>query len=198
MNKNTVINQLAVSAIADKTAFTDLYQAVEPQFKGMFNSYLIKNNLTGFNFDSADYISAIGQSLWESIVGYDSTKGDLMPRLVLYARRRMKDITDFNLAGKRFDKSKQVVSYELLFESEEFDLEDKEAGFGDTASLVSNFIKADKDGNIISVLTSTGDNKLRNEAFTNLFGKYEATERKRVQRVKQRLQAHLTSNGVCI
>lgn len=139
-----MINQLAKEALTGDFGFTVLYNTVENQFKAIVNSYLLKNNLTGFNFDTADYISAVGQAMWESLAGFDVTKGDFMPRVVLFARNRMKGITDFNLASKRFDKSKQSISYDELFESEEFDLEDKDAEMNSTETLVSDFIKADK------------------------------------------------------
>lgn len=193
-----MINQLAHEATIEVTGFTALFTTIQPQFKRIIESYLIRNNLTGFNFPVADYESAVGQALWESLKGYDIEKGDFMPRLVLFARKRMKDTTDYNLAAKRFDKSKQALSYEELFEAEEFDLEDVNAEMNDTAKLISDFISRDKDGMVIRILTSTSDSKLRKVAFITHFGKYEATERKRVQRVRQRLQEYLTSYGVFI
>lgn len=193
-----MINQLAQEAKTEETSFTSLYNLVESQFKSIADKYLIRNNLTGFNFEVADYISAIGQAMWEAIKDYDSTKGDFMPRAVAFANKRMKDTTDYNLASKRYDKSKQVISFDLLFEAEEFDLEDKDAQINETAKLVSEFVANDKDGMVIRILTSTSDTKLRKSAFIQYFGKYEATERKRVQRVRERLQAHLKTSGVFI
>lgn len=198
MTKTEMINQLAYEATVDVTAFTALFTTIQPQFKSIIDSYLIRNNLTGFNFDKADYESAIGQAMWESLKGYDIKKGDFMRRLVLFSRKRMSDITDYNLAAKRYDKTKQSVSFDQLFEAEEFDLEDTNSGANDTAKLISDFIATDKDGLVVKILTSTSDSKLRREAFITYFGKYEATERKRVQRVRERLLAHLTSNGVFI
>ena len=198
MTKTTVINQLAQESKTEGTAFTTLYTTVEPQFKSIVGKYLMRNNLTGFNFETADYISAVGQAMWEAIKDYDMTKGDFMPRAVSFANKRMKDTTDFNLASKRFDKSKQVISFDLLFEAEEFDLEDKDAQIDETAKLVSEFVSTDKDGMVIKILTSTSDSKLRKVAFIQHFGKYEATERKRVQRTRERLQAHLKNSGVFI
>lgn len=198
MKKNELINQMAIESTTGGSAFIDLYNMIEPQFKSIVDGYLTKNNLLGFNFDKADYLSAIGQALWECIGGYDSSKGDFMPRLVLFARKRMKEITDYNLASKRFDKSKQAVSYESLYESEEFDLKYDSTEINDTQKLIADFIKMDKEGKVIEILLATSDSKLRNNAFTKLFGKYTATERKKVQRVRERLTAHLTSNGVFI
>lgn len=189
---------MAMESTTGGNAFTELYNIIEPQFKSIVDSYLTKNNLIGFNFDRADYVSALGQALWECIGGYDSSKGDFMPRLVLFARKRMKEITDYNLASKRFDKNKQAVSYESLFESEEFDLKDDSAEISDTQKLINDFIKTDKEGTVIEILLQVTDTKLRNSAFTKYFGKYTATERKKVQRVRERLTAHLTSNGVFI
>ncbi|MCW6094604.1 hypothetical protein LAV60_15640 [Clostridium sporogenes] len=198
MNKNEMINQLAMEVITGERTFTELYNMVEPQFNQIVDSYLIRNNLTGFTFDKADYISATGQALWECLTGYDSSKGDFMPRLTTFARKRMKEITDYNLASKRFDKSKQVVSYEQLFESEELDLEDENSEINDTQKIINDFIKTDKYGQVVRILASTKDQKLRNKSFTEYFGQYTATERKKVQRVRERLLAHLTQNGVFI
>lgn len=198
INKNEMINGLAVESINGGYAFTKLYEVVETQFKNILSSYYIKNNLTGFSFDDSDYISAIGQYLWEAVNSYDSSKGDFMPRLVSFARNRMSMVTTKNLREKRFDKSKQTYSFEELYESAEFEIEDTTDVFNDTEKLVRDFIKKDKDGKIITVLMTITDVKTRNTAFTKLFGQYGATERKKVQRVRERLQAHLTSNGVFI
>lgn len=197
MTKTEMINELAMKASKDSNAFNELFLAVEPQFEKIVNSYLIKNNLYGFNFDHADYISATGQAMWECVEGYDSKKGDFMPRVAIFARNRMKEISDYNLAGKRFNKNKATLSFEELFESEEFDLEATDNST-DTEKMIYEFIKTDKDSQIIEILMATSDTKLRNSAFTKLFGQYGATERKKVQRARERLQAHLTSNGVLI
>lgn len=195
---NLTINQLAQEAKTEGTAFTELYNMVSKEFKNIVGRYLVRNNLLGFDFARADYESSVGQAFWEAIKDYDITKGAFMPRATVFANKRMKEVTDYNLASKRFSKSKQVVSFDLLFEAEEFDLEDKDSQINDTAKLVSEFVNSDKDGMIIKILTSTADNKVRKEAFINYFGKYEATERKRVQRVRARLQEHLNNSGVFI
>ncbi|MPM50117.1 hypothetical protein SDC9_96852 [bioreactor metagenome] len=198
MKKSEMFNKLAMAVLNGEESFSELYKKAEPEFTIIIENYLMRNNLFGFTFDISDYMSATGQALWESLEGYDSNKGDFMPRFVLFARMRMKEVTDYNLASKRFDKSKQSVSYEQLFEAEEFDLEDVNAEFSDTKNLLKEFIQKDKDGKVIEILLSTTNRKLRHSAFTKLFGKYEATERKKVQRAKERLQVHLTSNGVFI
>lgn len=198
MSKRVEINQLAVKAVKDSVAFTELYNTIEDQFKGIVENYLFRNNLAGFNFDTADYLSAVGQAMWECLEGYDIEKGDFMPRLVMFARKRMKEITDYNLASKRFDKTKQAISFEQLFESEEFQIEATNDCFNDTYKIILDFIKADKEGTVIEILLSTSDSKLRNAAFRKLFGKYTATERKKVQRTRERLVAHLTQYCVFI
>lgn len=196
--KNEMINQLAQESKTEESAFTTLYTSIEPQFNNMVYGYFRKHNLGNFNFEVADYISAIGLAMFEAIKDYDSTKGDFMPRLAIFAQNKMKDVNNYNLASKRFDKTKQVISFDQLFEAEEFDIEDESAQVTDTAKLVSAFVNSDKDGEIIKILTSTSDNKVRKELFIAQFGKYEATERKKVQRVRARLQDYLNNSGVFI
>ncbi|GAB6153687.1 hypothetical protein JCM17380_24370 [Desulfosporosinus burensis] len=214
MTNTEMINGLAMNASKDGGAFNELFLAVEPQFQKIVDSYLIKNNLTGFNFDQADYISATGQAMWECVAGYDSAKGNFMPRVAIFAFKRMKEVTDYNLAGKRFNKAQSAVSYDQLFGMEEFainfkfDNEDYLSASNpdievtdesnETEQLINEFIKHDKDGEVIEILLSTNDTKLRNSRFVKLFGQYGATERKKVQRARERLQTHLTSNGVLI
>lgn len=197
MTNTQMINSLAMSASNNEDAFAELYMAIDSQFSRIVSGYLNKNNLTGFNFDIDDYLSATAQAMWESVEGYDSEKGSFLARVTTFANYRMKAITDFNLARKRFDKSKQSYSFDELFESEAFDLEADENST-EAEKLVSEFVKNDKDGIVIEIMSAVTDSKVRNNAFTKHFGQYGATERKRVQRVRERLQAYLTSNGVSI
>lgn len=196
--RTVTINELAFKAQKDELAFNELFTLLQPSFKKVIDSYFAQNNLTGFTFDRADYESITGQALWEAVKSYDITRGDIFSRFVIFAKRRMKEVTDYNLAGKRFDKSKQSLSFDELFESEEFDLEAPEDEHDSTYSLIEKFIGSDKDGKVIEILVSTEDNKLRNTLFTKLFGQYGATERKKVQRVRERLAEYLSSNGVSL
>lgn len=198
MRNYKLVNELAMRVQEDKTVFNELYLLVEPEFKLIVEDYMVRMNLVGFNFDRADYVSIVGQAFWESLDGYDSEKGNFMNRLVLFARKRMKEVTDYNLRKRRFDKSRQTVSYEELFESEEFDIETGDVEINETQKIINNFIKSDKEGKVVEILLATSDNKLRNKAFTQLFGQYGATERKKVQRVKERLEAQLLKNGIYV
>lgn len=197
MNKNIIINQLAVKAQEGGSAeFEDLYKAIEPQFDQIIKGYFFHNNLCNFTFDLADYISVIGQAIWEALDGFDIHKGDFMARVITFARRRMKGVTDYNLAEKRFDKSKQLYSFEELYESDKLDVKAPEKS--ELEILLRQFVKEDKDGDVIEVLLTTTGSKARNKAFTKLFGQYGAKERKRVQRTRERLQDFLTKNYIYV
>lgn len=198
MNKNIIINQLAVKAQnGGTTEFEDLYRALEPQFNNIIEHYFFKSSLKGFTFDKADYISAIGQAIWDSLKGFDVNKGDFLGRVIIFSRHRMKSVTDYNLAGKRFDKTKQTYSIEELYESDEFDIASPEEN--GLESLLKQFIKKDKDGEIIKILWVVSDSKTRHEALAKLFGgQYAAKERKRVQRVRERLQKFLQINCIYV
>lgn len=195
---DALVNHLAMVAGKDTAAFNELYTLISPEFAVTVNDYLRMNNLSDFNFDKTDYISMAGQALWESLINYDSSKGDFMGRFNLFAKRRFKEVTDHNLAVKRFNKSKQVISYEELQETSNIDIEDENARPDTANRAVKEFIKIDKDGKVIEILISTSDTKLRSAAFTKLFGQYGATERKKVQRTRERLRKSLTESGIYV
>lgn len=201
---NELANKLAVENLRESEKqflFSELYQAIEPKFDSMVRAYMVKNNLIDFNFDKTDYISAIGQAMMDAVKQYDMTKGDFMPRLTVFARKRMSNVTEYNLAEKRFDKSKQTYSYEELHESAEFDIEDFRYSEDamEVFKAINDFIKTDKEGELIKILYLVTSQSARRQAFEWYFGgAYGSAERKRVQRVRQRLQQHLKNNGVFI
>lgn len=205
MSRDLLINQLANDLSTKEMTkrewelhFEKLYTEVYSTFDSIIRAYIVSKNLTGFSFDVNDYISILGQSLMESIKGYSMYKGDFMARLRCFANKRFKNITQYNLAEKRFDKKKQVYSYEELPESAEFAMED-EITNSDTPHLIGEFIKQDKDGEVIKLLYMYTGAAERRQALENYFGgEYNSAARKRVQRVRERLAKHLSSNGVSI
>lgn len=198
MLDNEIINNLATQALKDKNSFRELFLAVEPQFNGIVDNYFLKNNLTNFNFERADYLSALNYAVWESLEDYDSSRGNFMPRLITFAINRMRDITDYNLASRRYCKDKKLISYEQIFGSKEYDLQNYDDDFKETEQLIYDFIKKDAEGEVINILISTNSSKLRRVALIELYGQYTDKERKRVQRVRERLKQHLLDNGVYI
>lgn len=206
MNKDLVINQLAnelstkgMSKKEWELNFEKLYAEVYPMFDSIIRTYMLSRNLTGFTFDMTDYISILGQSLVESVKGYSIHKGDFMGRLRTFANRRFKNVTQYNLAEKRFDKKRQVYSFEELPESAEFTMEDFITIDSDTPKLIGDFIKQDKEGEVIKLLYMYSGAVARRQALENYFGgEYNSAARKRVQRVRERLAKHLSSNGVLI
>jgi len=195
MNKNIIINQLAVKAQeGGEMEFNELYKAIEPNFNKILKNYFFQNNLNNFTFDNADYLSAIGQAIWEALEGFDINRGDFMARVITFAKKQMKCVTDFNLAQKRFDKTKLPYSFEELYEKSEYDLIEPENT--DVEMLVNQFIQQDKEGKVIDILWSVKGSKARNKALSDFYGKYESTERKKVQRVRDRLKNFLAQNCI--
>lgn len=209
MDKDTVINELAYR-LADTTLsgrkrdelLTDLYNILFPDFENIINSYMVRNNLTGFTFDLSDYHSALGQSIMEALKNYDIQKGDYVARLKSYAYKRFRNVTQGNLADKRFDKSRATYSVEEMFDNPDINLRDINTlsyEYTETFRLVSEFISKDKEGKIIEIIYAYPHGEARKFALEKHFGKpYEAYERKKVQRVRERLAKHLAENGVFI
>lgn len=206
MNKDLVINQLANDLSTKEMTkrerelyFEKLYAEVSPMFDSIIRAYMVSKNLTGFSFDMSDYISILGQSLIESIKGYSMYKGDFMGRLRCFANKRFKNVTQYNLAEKRFDKKRQAYSYEELPESAEFAIEDEITNDSETPQLIGEFIKQDKEGEVIKLLYMYPGAIARRQALENYFGgEYNSAARKRVQRVRERLAKYLSLNGVSI
>jgi len=195
---NGEINKLAsLAQKGNDYALSDLYEKTSSTFAQILNDYKAKNNLLDFSFDDSDYYSAIGQALWEAVKEYDIHKGNFMSRLTIFARNRMKEITDINLAQKRTDLSQGTYSTEVLFEKDEFDIVDTDSN-SDLEGLIADFIKTDKHGQVISILMSSNTQDLRREQFIEYFGKFGATERKWVQRTKERLKKYLAENELFV
>ncbi|OAA90889.1 hypothetical protein [Clostridium ljungdahlii] len=190
-----------MSKIEREWLFTDLYVAVQPEFSKIIRRYFTKKNLLGFTFDVTDYESRFAQIIQDAITDFDKNKGTFMALLCAYADIQFKDITRYNLAQKRFDMKQRACSFDELFEGNGVDIEDLgQANLleCDTAlSIIKEFIKTDKEGQIISILASCGNKNDRKEMLKDYFnGKYGATERKKVQRVRERLAKNLLSSGI--
>lgn len=205
MDKNIVINQLAndlsskeMTKQEREQTFEKLYVELSPMFGHIINGYMMKANLTGFNFDMNDYISILGQSVVESVQGYSILKGDYIARLRAFSYKRFKNVTQYNLAEKRFDKKKQVYSFDELPENAEFAVEDLTVD-KETPQLISQFIKGDKEGEVIRLLCMNIGSSKRKQALESYFGgEYNSAARKKVQRVRERLAKHLALNGISI
>lgn len=208
MISDLVIDDLAsklskgnLSNVEQDRIFMDLYNLIFPQFENIVYAYMTKNRVKGFNFDDKDYFSILGQSISEAIEGYDITKGEFLARVRSFAYRRFNNVTQYNLAKKRFDKTKQTFSFEELYDRGEFEVEDTNVDdkYRDTLEVIKEFVEKDKEGAIIRILYAYPEGTTRRSALENYFGTtYGEAQRKKVERVRKRLKQHLQNYGVFI
>jgi hypothetical protein len=198
IRNNGVINDLAMKAKdGDTQAFNDLYTTLLPHFNDIVNNYFIRNKLTTFHLDKDDYLSTVGQSLWESLKDYDSSKGNIYSRLIVFSSYRMSALTTLLLADKRHDKESSTVSLDDVLDYTDIECVDSNDFL--LHSAIAHFIDKHKDGELINIFITTGNIRDRTEAFKNYFGgTYGDRERKKVQRVKDALKTHLLRQGVSI
>lgn len=184
--------------------YTELVLNLNSDVKQIVKSYLTQRGIVAYNIDSANYESAVMfEGITNALNGYDMNKGDFVARLKRFSGAWLSNQFRKDFSKTSVEFSTKAVSFDMLYESEEFDIEDSTVQVDNLETLttekaISNFIKTDKDGQVIAILSSIAGQKDRNSAFTAYFGKYEATERKRVQRVKERLENYLISNGIAI
>ena len=193
------INKLAMKAKTDKFAFEDLFLELQPNFKKFISSFRSKKNLLGYDFDLQEFESILGISLLDTVAKFDETMGNFTTLFQIFSEKKMLSNVSKNLRLKRFDSEKPTISLDQLVESNSTDCLGGEADEDKTAEkLIHEFITTSSYGKIISVLMSSNNSKVKNQLFTEMFGKYEATERKKVQIARQKLKAYLTLNGVLI
>lgn len=183
--------------------YTELVGLIHKDLVQIVDNFLRQKDLINkYTVDSAIYESIVfTKGLEKSIEGYTKTKGDFLSRVKKFSKAWLCNQVRLDIAEKTIHQL-QTDNYDLLFESEKinpscelFDSEDEES---ETVQTIEEFIANDKEGEVIRILIEVEGQKERNVAFTKFFGKYTATERKKVQRAKQRLQAHLLNIGVCI
>lgn len=179
----------------DECYFTELYQLVSGNFPRIVNQFLLENNLKGYNFDKQELESLCGEALWDCLKTYDSSKGSLMNTLNRYAKFKMFKHTRQLLGKKRFNIEHAELTAEVALDKqlpvvEDFSLPE------DVFDIVEQFVAEDVDGQVIYILYTAIDSKDRRTRLKEYFGKYSHAERKRVQRVRERLSEYLYHNGI--
>lgn len=208
MNKREMINGLAhrlsnevMTKSERNNIFADLLEALNNDIFMIARNYVIDKSISNYNISLDDYISNLSyEGIQNALMGYDQAKGDFIARLKVVGKKWMSNQfrTDFAQKSSFCTKAK---SLDEMMENEGFDVQDETDDFtfgieSPVARLIAEFVKSDKDGQVIAILASTDGQSARNVALTNLFGKYTATERKRVQRVRERLENYLISHEV--
>jgi hypothetical protein len=201
-----LLDELAMDSRQNEASFDRLYNELKSYFNLWVDNEQINMKVRHKGFDRAEYLSACSLAVWDATKGYDIEKGNFYARAEFFAKRKMKNVTVYNLRQKRFNADCNTVSLDDLTEDDEVNnadysrtvIENGMVALGATESLIRKFMEDDKDHEIIDILLTKSGQAEKNEAFTVLFGQYGATERKRVQRARERLKKFLTSNGVNI
>lgn len=209
MTKKETINRLAhrlsneVMTTAERNhIFTDLMEALQTDIFMIAKNFIVDKCISNYNISLDDYISNLSyEGITNALMGYDQNKGDFIARLKIVGKNWMSNQFRKDFSKKCMASSTKALSLDELMEEDGIQLTDETDDYtvGTTnliGSLIGDFIKSDKDGQAIAILASIGSQKARNTALTNLFGQYTATERKRVQRARERLEKYLLSNGV--
>ncbi|MFT8313307.1 MAG: hypothetical protein ABF633_03515 [Clostridium sp.] len=202
---NNLAHKLSNEVLSDtekQFAYTDLVNELLPLVPKLTDYFIRNNDISDLKINEDDYNSRIVfEGVTHSIKGYNKAMGDFTARFKFFSIAWLKSQRNLDMAKKTLATLK-ADNYDLLFESEKInptcELDDSVDEIPDTLTVIEEFIATDKEGQVIAILIDVQGQKERNEAFARLFGKYTATERKKVQRAKQRLQAHLQKIGVCI
>lgn len=178
-----------------KYKFEDLYSRVTPMFNKYYNQYINNNNLKKRNFDIDDYRSRYNMSIYEAVFGYDMNKGDFLSRVWYFAHRQFKATTSYNFATKRFNANLEYLD-ELHIDLTNCNISDK---IGKTMfEVVEEFIEADTHGEIIKILLTTEVRAERSQLLSEYFGgSYGVSERKKVQRTRERLMKKIKEVFSC-
>ena len=175
-----------------------LFDRVMKNYKKVVNSFFMDRKYDKSTFDVFELQSAYSKALMRSIKGYDKEKGGFQARLNTFAYQEFVILARYIFAKKRYSGD----SYICFEESENADLcvTDMEESFFTTSivGLINDFIAADKEGRVIEILMENKKREYRRQAFTEFYGSYGEKERKRVQRVKERLRNFLLDNGVSL
>ena len=202
---NNLAHKLSNEVLNDtekQFAYTDLVNELLPLVLKLTDYFIRNNDISDLKINEDDYNSRIVfEGVTHSIKGYNKAMGDFTARFKFFSIAWLKSQRNLDMAKKTLATLK-ADNYDLLFESEKInptcELDDSVDEIPDTLTAIEEFIATDREGQVIAILIDVQGQKERNEAFARLFGKYTATERKKVQRAKQRLQAHLQKIGVCI
>lgn len=174
--------------------FNHLYQLVKPFYREFYSAYKIHKNLRMTNFDSADYESAYSIAIYDSIKGYDISKGSFVGRVCHFAYIRFRAVTAYNFAKKRYSLDRVDVA-----DWSKVNTVDKEdhADLLKMNIILDEFIFTDKYGKVIDILIHN-EGKGRSSALKDYLGSYGARERKIVQRTKERLLKKLKEEGIYV
>ena len=182
----------------DKEYFTGvLYQKSLKNFKKTVNSFFLDRKYSSRGFDENDLLSAYSLAFMRAIKGYDMSKGSFIARLSTFAMQEYVNLARYVMAKKRYGDGSVPESYEESLKVESCNTIELDELFSPTIStLIKEFIGADKEGKVISILLENSRQEDRRIAFEEFYGTYKDRERKRVQRTKERLKGFLSNNGV--
>ncbi|URZ16914.1 hypothetical protein [Clostridium felsineum] len=201
---NELASSLANGGLTDKDYAETYRQLVEEMHQVAVNRVQYAFNtkgLYGYNVDFNDYLSiALYEGINDALEGYDSTKGDFVARYKYLVGGRISNQFRKDFAQKNSGNCK-ASSVNLLIETTNFDVVDEGAEIDQGLhqntldSHIKEFVQTDKYGQVVEILLNCEGQAEKNSEFSEYFGKFEARERKIVQRTRERFAEFLLDKG---